>query len=612
MKKILITILTICIVKLGFSQEIIVKSEIEKVIVFQKGAQVTRNAKTNIKAGKSVIIFDNLSLNINDESILVSGNGHFTILSVVNQTVTEDVNKIDVKEITRLNKISINLHDTLEYEKGKLTIYSSQLNLLAKLNNKFDSKKEFSLSDFEGAIKFQDKKLSEIKFRQFQSNTKIVRVQNKINDIKMLLNKISQRKIVTKKQIVVTVSSKTTVVANFKIGYYINNAGWNSSYDIRVKDIDNPVTLIHKANVYQNTGENWTNVLLTLSNGNPLQSGIKPNLQTWYLNYTEPERILKFTEIKDAKQISGIVTDRSKGEPIAGANIMIQGTSIGTITDLNGRFSVQAPKGSKALIVSFVGYKAKIIPLSKSKYNVRLKLEDNGIDEVVVTALGITRDKKTLRYSTEVPVKTNHHQTTVEFEIDIPYNIPSDGKKYSVQIRELSFPSEYQYYCVPKLDKDVFLIAKITNWEKSNISVGNVNLYFEGTYLGKSQLKLNGVKDTIYLSLGRDKNIKVERVRIKELNTNQFLTNKKTDEKGWEISIKNLKKQTIDILIEDQIPLSTIDEIKILPLELNNGILDTDSGKLKWLLKLKPQKGTSVSFKYSIKYPNDYKITANN
>jgi hypothetical protein len=367
--------------------------------------------------------------------------------------------------------------------------------------------------------------------------------------------------------------------------------------------------LYHKADVYQSTGESWDNVLLSLSNGNPAESAVKPTLKVNYIDYTAPSEVLKLYGIKEDKTITGTVTDKQSGVPLPGVTIQIQGTSIATITDSNGKFSIKAPKGSSALFVSLVGYKNKLAPLYSQIINVRLEYDDQKLDEIVVVGYGVQKKTQVVGACISVPVNVVDNQTTVEFDIDMPYSIPSDGRSHSVLIRELSFPATYQYYCVPKMNKDAFLIAKITNWETSDLSEGSANIYFEGTYLGKSQLNLGGIKDTLLLSLGRDKNIKVERTPLKDNNIKQLIGNKKTDEKGYQISIKNLKKQAVNLLIEDQLPLSTFEEIVINPIELSKGEYDENTGSIKWQMHIESQKEKTITFKYSIKYPKGFQIS---
>jgi len=604
------TILLFCTIFFAygvFSQEQTIKSKIEKVKIFQNGAQINRNARANIPAGKSAIVIDDIPVDVNEESILVSADGNFMMLSVMNQIDNLPVGEGNPEELALLNRQLKLFSDSLILEKSNLEIYKSQLSLLNRLDNKFDPQDSFSLTDIKEAIEFQNNKLIEIKRKEIGSNNKIALFNSKTQDLNVKVANLPQKKFIQKRKVVINVASQTQTSGNFTISYYTKKAGWNSSYDIRVKDINNPVVLHQKADVFQNTGENWDNVLLSLSNGNPSQSGIKPSLEAYYIQYTAPVEVLKLVGIKEDKTISGTVTDKQSGQPMTGVNVIIQGSTKSTITDLNGKFSILAPKGSSSILFSFIGYKNKISPLSNQVVNIQLEYDNQQLDEVVVVGYGVSK-KGGGRGPEDVPVNVVNNQTSVEFDIDVPYNIPSDGKNHSVLIRALSFPATYQYYCVPKIDKDAFLVAKITNWENSDLSEGSANLYFEGTYLGKSQLNLKGVKDTLLLSLGRDKNIKVERNPLKDNSEKQLIGNKKTDEKGFTISIKNLKKLPIDILLEDQIPLSTLEEIVISSVDLGGGKFDENSGSIKWSIKIEAQKEKTLNFKYSVKYPKGFKI----
>jgi len=99
------------------------------------------------------------------------------------------------------------------------------------------------------------------------------------------------------------------------------------------------------------------------------------------------------------KEISGTVTDL-KGQPIPGATVSVKGTTIGVITDNNGKFSLNVPLDAKVILFSFMGMKAQEISLGDKKtIDVILAEETTGIKDVIVTALGIKRDKKALGYS---------------------------------------------------------------------------------------------------------------------------------------------------------------------------------------------------------------------
>lgn len=108
--------------------------------------------------------------------------------------------------------------------------------------------------------------------------------------------------------------------------------------------------------------------------------------------------VSEFTSVQQAKKITGTVVD-SKGEPIIGASVLVKGTSNGTITDVDGNFSLNASQGS-VLVVSYVGYTKKEISLGNAaNYNITLAEDAQALSEVVVTAMGIKKEKKALGYA---------------------------------------------------------------------------------------------------------------------------------------------------------------------------------------------------------------------
>ncbi len=99
------------------------------------------------------------------------------------------------------------------------------------------------------------------------------------------------------------------------------------------------------------------------------------------------------------KEIHGTVWFAEDSVPVPGAAVAVLGTSQGTITDFNGEYSIKVEAGKK-LLFSFVGYKkVTVVVENQSEINVYLEIEDETIDDVVVTALGISRKEESLGYS---------------------------------------------------------------------------------------------------------------------------------------------------------------------------------------------------------------------
>jgi len=202
-------------------------------------------------------------------------------------------------------------------------------------------------------------------------------------------------------------------------------------------------------------------------------------------------------------------------------------------------------------------------------------------------------------------VSQKENQTSVDFNIDNPYSIPTNGKEYLVEIKSFEINATYQYAVVPKMSTDVFLTAKVTDWNKYNFLSGQANLYFESTYIGKSFINTNSTADTLSLSLGVDKNIAVTRKPLNEFTDRQGLGSNKKETRDWRIEIKNRKSQVVNLLVEDQVPVSQNSQITVDTQELSGGQLDKTTGKIQWSFALKPQSDKKIELKYQVKYPKN-------
>jgi uncharacterized protein (TIGR02231 family) len=174
-----------------------------------------------------------------------------------------------------------------------------------------------------------------------------------------------------------------------------------------------------------------------------------------------------------------------------------------------------------------------------------------------------------------------------------------------VELASYALPAKYEYHAVRKLEKDVFLIAKITGWESLNLLSGQASLFFEGKYVGRSYIETRQTEDTLTLSLGRDKNITATRTRKKDFSEKQFLGSNVTETREWELVVHNKKKQSVTITLEDQVPVSTDKEIKVEALNISGAQHDPSIGKLTWRLELKPSESRSLTVKYTVKHPKD-------
>lgn len=598
-----------------------IESKVQKVIVFLNNAQVTRTATVSVPAGTNTLVFTNISSAIDVQSIQVSARGEFTIMSVKNEIdFLNEQTKAKGLETLQAQQKTIN--DKIAFQNNLLNIYQQEENMLVKNQVVTGDNASLDLLKLKQALDFQTQRLTDIKKKQQDINDQIALLRIEQQKYTKQITDFNRGNSKTTSNILVTVSSKAALQTEFTLSYVVNNANWYPTYDVRAKNVNSPITIAYKANVSQQSGEDWKNIKLTLSTGNPTISGSKPQLNPYYLNFG----MYNAGPLSSITKVTGRVTDNRNGSALIGVSIKVKGTSIGTVTDASGNYSIQIPAGNQTLQYNYIGYEPLERSANSSVINVGLGVAINQLNEAVMVGYGLQKsevanaklngkdfmaaDIITLRGAATVPVDVQQveTQTNVEFNIDNPYSIPSDGKQYLVEINQMELPATYQYYVAPKLSTDVFLTAQLTDWNKYNFQSGEANLFFEGTFIGKSLIDTRATSDTLNLSLGTDKNIVVTRTQPSGLTEKQALSSNKKETKNWLIEIKNRKTQPVNLLVEDQVPVSQNSAIEVDVQELSGGKLDKESGKVSWTLNLKEREEKRLQLKYQVRYPKNQSV----
>ncbi len=199
-------------------------------------------------------------------------------------------------------------------------------------------------------------------------------------------------------------------------------------------------------------------------------------------------------------------------------------------------------------------------------------------------------------------------QLAVEFTPSLKYSIPSDNKQHSVAIKDYTVKANYEYYAVPKLDGNAFLVAQLTDWSNYNLLPGEVNIYFENSFVGKTYINPETTKDTLVVSLGRDENITVSREQQKDFTEDKFLSGDIERIFAYEIKVKNNKKGAIKLTVEEQIPISQQEDIVVKMIDPSGGMFNQETGGLKWNLNLEAGKSVAKKLVFSVRHPKDKQI----
>jgi uncharacterized protein (TIGR02231 family) len=330
-------------------------------------------------------------------------------------------------------------------------------------------------------------------------------------------------------EISVTVTAEKQLSGRLTFSYVVSNSGWYPSYDIRVDDIKNPVSISYKANVFQNSGVDWKDIKISFSNATPWIAGDIPILYPWFIDFYNPVPVM----------------------------------------------------------VAASGVKRSSAPMMMEK------------------AVAMDKEEEMAKEAAPVMVEKKIGETTVTFDVSVPCSVPADGKLQTVEIQRLTAPAEYKYVTVPKLSQLAYLTANITDWAKLSLQSGEATLYFENSFVGKSNVNVNQLTDTLTLSLGTDNSILVKREKRTDFTSRKTIGSNKTETYSFLLTIRNNKTVPVRITLNDQIPVSSNSGITVDPVELSGGKHNAQTGEIRWDLEINKQETKQIVLTYSVKYPKD-------
>jgi uncharacterized protein (TIGR02231 family) len=259
----------------------VIPAKIQEVTVFINGAEITDSERVPVKKGRSTLIFDGVSPFINTKSVQVSAE-NVELLSVS----TEDaIAATDAKIKVIQDSIDI-LTDKIELIHNEVDALQFEKKMLAENQRLGGNQNGVTLVELSKAADFFRERTLKINNALTTFNNKIKTFDQSLKALHARYKIINDKVNTARKQIIVVVSSDKDLLVNFKIRYLVNEAGWIASYDLVAPDINKPVTLKYKAQVYNNTAIDWTDVKLTLSTSDPSLAASRPYLTTWTLNYT--------------------------------------------------------------------------------------------------------------------------------------------------------------------------------------------------------------------------------------------------------------------------------------------------------------------------------------
>ncbi len=547
----LVTLAAICLSLQLFGQkQFTVDATIDKATVFLNGAQLYHTGSVSLPAGPSEIIIQGLSASLDQNSIQGGGKGDFTILDIQYRLFYPEPVEMSV-ELTAIDKKVILVQDSInELDFDLRNIYNQRevLNVQKQmmLNNKLlKGAGSDSLELIQHSVDYYDKKLNEI----YASLLSLDKQEFKLNKEK------------------VRMQSRIYELQNYR-NQQAAKLNPNAPVPQIVMSVFADAATSAKVEVnYITYNAGWyaTYDIRASDISKPVDLAYKANI--WQNSGID---------WKDVKLTC------STGNPSLGNNLPQLTTWY--LGYYNYYYDRDYEKDAEAPATT------------ESRAAVDDYLSTKSADEV--------NAGQASNFTTPVQTIAN-----VEFDINLKYTIPADGKGHIVALQTKQLPSTYNYLIVPKLDQSAFLIARITEWESLNLLPGNANIYFNNTYVGKTNINPITLSDTLSLSLGRDNSIEVVRTQVADKSTDRIIgaNNKKT--MAFTIEVRNGKAIPIEIIVKDHIPISQSDDIKVELLNKSGGELEELSGIVTWREKVKPKDEKTYQLEFEITYPKNESLS---
>ena len=605
-------------------------ASINKVTVFTNGAQVERSKSVILVPGEQVVTFTGFSPYMDKKSLQVKAKGHLTILGVSERTAHPD-SAAQIKKLHAAEDDVKAVERRIQQTKDEQEMLTAQLELVKTNCSVAGRTVATPLANIKELNAYYAQQVLSVKERSQELEEQLQKLNDELKRKQDTCDSIAKLKLKNITEIDVKLEAKQAGRADFDITYYVKNAGWFPSYDIRSNSIKEPLQLSYKANIYQNTREEWKNVPVTLSSANPNRSNVAPQLKTYWLDYGLSAPAYNI-DSDGSNIVSGKIVSADDGDPMIGASVMVKGTNLGTVSDIDGNYSIVLPQNSRQLTFSYVGYLSQTHTVAPgSTLNIRMKEDQAALQEVVVVGYGtskkgrrsnskgeVLKAKESIQVdvaveeemdeSEVISVSQQQAQFGYEFDIKQLLTLPDGGRTTTTEIARHQLPASYEYRGIPKIDKESFLVADATDWQKLNLMEGEANVYFDNSFVGKSILDPNVSSDTLHFSMGRDQSIRVQRIKVSESSTRRFFGSNQEQTMKWRITVKNNRQESVNITVFDQAPISRNTSIEVSMEELSDGLFDKKTGIIKWPIQLQPGEQRDLILQYKVKYPKDRRL----
>ncbi|TNE55250.1 MAG: mucoidy inhibitor MuiA family protein [Bacteroidetes bacterium] len=558
MKKLLSIILLFVVGQSWAGEEIQLKSKIDRVTVYMQGAQVYRKASFQVKPGVSQLIIEGISPLIDPKSLQVQGSGRVVIIdSKYDRYYPKPENNQSGQLPLKIRKSIALLQDSLEELDFELKQLHDEITIIKETANILKSN---------GAIQGKGKVNDSIPLLK----DAVSYYAEKMNELTRKGN-LLRRKKSKKEKLREGMRQRLTDLQNYQ----------QSQFPKKDKGPIHRLLITVSSKEYV-TGKMEVSYLVSKAGWTPLYD-LKSSAQDGKVHLTYKAQVYQNTGIDWDDVRLAVSTNnpyRNKTKPSLHP----------WYVDYQSIYMNDLRNGQPAMEG---GLKPKRMEEDDREENLEvLNVRPKGVDMTQATEF----------------VQMVDQIIAAEFKIDLPYTIQSNNTKHMVLVKQEELDAKYRYFTVPKIDPSVYLVAQITKLDELKLVPAKANIFFEGSYMGETYIDPTQMEDTLSLSLGKDPNILVKRSLIAKDSKDRVIGSQRERTNAFEIEIRSMKSSTIELVVQDQIPVTLNKDINIEVLNKGKAKLNKQAGILQWELKLKAREHEKLNFGYKVKFDKNQQV----
>ncbi|HEY9653591.1 MAG TPA: mucoidy inhibitor MuiA family protein [Coleofasciculaceae cyanobacterium] len=525
-----------------------IDTHICEVTVYTDQALVIRRGVVHLTGEERELVVTQLPVTLRSESVRVSSAGTVAVrlLGVRTERVYEA--KPVVQEIAQLSQDIGQLEEQKRQIQDLLSLLNLQRTFVKNLSNQYlerltrsQTPEPIDLNRIKELLDFVGQQYNDFSSAIAQREKDSQHLSNQLQSLRQQLQQFSSLNTQERLNIIIAVEPSAAGEFELEVSYLVQQASWIPLYDLRFLPAHEKVNLSYLAEVKQTTGEDWQDVVLTLSTAKPGLGTLPPKLTPWYIDVPPPNS-------PDYKGVRTRGQPESTMPPTPVLNLPFPGTTI-------------APEATSEADKEFAVAQAALAEIAKQ----------GGI---------------------------------VTFEASRSGKIPSDGAIHKTTIFNDDYSCHIEYIAIPRLINYAYLQATMLNpLSGVTLLTGQANIFRDNTFVGTTQLHHIAPGQEFKLNLGIDEGLKIERDLVERQVDKKLTGNHRRTTYAYRILMTNLRKQSVPLTLIEQLPVSRHEQIKVRLIRANPQIQASEMGILEWSLTLAPLAKEEVYYQFTIEHP---------